>query len=147
MTYRARLRDNTTRAASVCFCRISLALALTFLALSVRAENHSPSIITNLAAVRTMPLAASLDHPPFKLRAVVTYCDPDWRVLFVQDGAFTAFVDDKSSLDDQNFKLIQGQVVDFDGTVSAGPVHCNISDRHARIVGESPMPAALELVD
>lgn len=128
------------------FFQILLTFALGSLAPSVLGQSQSPVVFTNLAQVRALPISAAANHRPFKLRAVVTYSDPDWKVLFVQNGASGAFVDHGSSEDDPNFKLTQGQVVDFEGTIARGLVHCNLSDRHTRVVGESPMPPAMELV-
>ena len=93
-----------------------------------------------------MVATAGAAHTPFKVRGVVTYCDPEWRVLFVQDQAASAFVNHEGSAEDPDYKLSQGQLIELEGTTAPGLAHCNLVDQHVRVVGEAPMPPALELI-
>jgi hypothetical protein len=113
--------------------------------LSAQAQDRAPDILTNLAQVRALPAEAGTNRIPFKLQGVVTYCDPEWRVLFVQDGPDGAYVSHGESREDPDFKLVQGQVVEMEGAIGQGLAHCNLGDTHVRVLGEAPMPAALEL--
>jgi signal transduction histidine kinase len=104
-------------------------------------------MVTNLAQVRALPAEAGINHIPFKLQGVVTYCDPDWRILFVQDGPNGTFVNHGESKDDPDYKLVQGQLVEMEGFIGQGLAYCNLADKHMRLLGEAPMPAALQLSD
>jgi signal transduction histidine kinase len=127
------------------FCRLLLAAAISWAVLPAQAQNRLPTLLTNLAQVRALPPEVGTNHLPFKLRAVVTHCDPQWRVLFVQDGPEGAFVDHVGSVEDRDFKLAQGQYVELEGVTTRGLAHCNLADDHVRVLGEAPMPPALEL--
>jgi signal transduction histidine kinase len=124
---------------------VALGVAICWMVLLADAQNASSSILTDLAQVRALPAVAGTNHMAFKLKGVITYSDPQWKVLFVQDGPSGVFVDHAGSADDRDFRLLQGQYVEFEGVLTRGLAHCNLADQHVRVLGEAPMPAALEL--
>lgn len=126
--------------------RWSLWLAALGVLFVVSASAQSAAL-TNLAAVRVLPPQAGADGVPIKLRAVVTYVDPEWGVLFVQDGAAGAFVNHVWLADDPKFQLTQGMWVELEGVTSVGIVHCNLADQHVRVLGQAPLPAPLEITN
>jgi signal transduction histidine kinase len=121
------------------------AAILGFLLLTTQSNGQGQMVLTNLTQVRALPLAAGTNQIMFKLQGVVTYCDPEWKVLFVQDGPSGAFVSHTTSEEDPEYKLLQGQVVEMEGSITPGLAHCNLVDEHSRVLGEAPMPTALEL--
>lgn len=128
--------------------RLRQSLCLVFAWMTVVAYAQEPSLVvlTNLAAVRALSPAAGTNPQPVKVQGTVTYCDPEWRVLFLQDGPAAVFVNPAGSEDDPVYRLRQGQVVEMEGTIVPGLVHCNIAGQRCRVLGEAPLPAPAELI-
>jgi len=135
----------TRKTTTARFWKLPLTAAFGWMILSAQAQTQSSPAFTNLAQVRALPPMAGTNHAHFKIQGVVTYSDPGWRVLYVQNGPAGVFVDHERSAEDPNYKLVQGQVVEMEGVIEPGLAHCNLADQHLRVLGEAPMPSALEL--
>jgi signal transduction histidine kinase len=108
-----------------------------------RAENQAP--LTSLAKVRSLSLQTGAKGLPVHVQGVVTYSDPEWGVIFMQDRGAPVFVEYAPVKDDPIYPLQPGQVVEVEGVTTRGNVHCNVKGQHLRVVGSEPMPAAAEL--
>ena len=70
---------------------------------------------------------------PVRITGVVTYFDPEWHLLFLQDASGGFFVDFKGSTD-----LKAGQLIEVSGKL--GPSNRGVEDPQFRVLGSSPMP-------
>ena len=71
---------------------------------------------------------------PVLIQGVVTYCDPEWHLLFVQDESGGLFID----LDENVVDVSAGQLVEVSGKLA--PSNRGIESPHFRILGAAPMP-------
>jgi diguanylate cyclase (GGDEF)-like protein len=78
---------------------------------------------------------------PVRIQGVVTYCDPEWHLLFLQDSSGGFFVNLKEDVAD----LKVGQLVEVSGKLAPG--NRGIDDPHFRLLGPAPMPAPQPLPD
>jgi len=69
-----------------------------------------------------------------RIRGVVTYCDPEWRLLFLQDQSGGLFID----LDQDVADLSAGRLIEVSGKLA--PSNRGIESPHFRVLGPSPMP-------
>jgi hypothetical protein len=51
-----------------------------------------PSLLTNVAQLRALSPAHANLNLPVRLRGIVTYFDPDWRLAFLADGEDAVYV-------------------------------------------------------
>jgi diguanylate cyclase (GGDEF)-like protein len=72
---------------------------------------------------------------PVRIQGVVTYCDPEWHLLFLQDSSGGFFVNLKEDVAD----LKAGRLVEVSGKLAPG--NRGIDDPHFRLLGPAPMPA------
>lgn len=70
-----------------------------------------------------------------RLTGVVTFFDPAWGILFVQDASGGYYVAPTAGL-----KLTAGQVVEITGRTDAGGVRPIVIDPTIRTFGEAPLP-------
>src|SRR5712692_5142418 len=68
-------------------------LAPVFVLLPVTLPGQPTNVLTNLRQVQALSLADGKEGRPVKLRATVTYCDPEWRMMFIQDETGSAYVE------------------------------------------------------
>ncbi|MFL6210577.1 MAG: response regulator [Pyrinomonadaceae bacterium] len=92
--------------------------------------------LTSVKQVRQLTPDEAKHGYPISLRATVTYCDPAWGLLFVQDSTGGIFV----NIHDQNLRLEPGQVLDVEGLSEAGDFAPVIFNPHVQIVGHGPLP-------
>ncbi len=78
---------------------------------------------------------------PVRITGVVTYCDPEWHLLFLQDSSGGFFINLKEEVAD----LKAGQLIEVSGKL--GPGNRGIEDPRFRILGSSPMPIPQRLPD
>lgn len=126
-------------------CRISSRLAvLVGLMLTLRATpdlfGQTTGVLTNLAQVNALPLTKATNGIPVKVRVTITYMDPDWRMMFVQDDTGSIFVTRNAPSGDASWNLPPGQVVDLEGTPSRGIIQCNLAEQKLHPVGQGPLP-------
>jgi signal transduction histidine kinase len=75
---------------------------------------HAPRVITKLADALSLPLDKAKDGLPVSVLATVTYCHPQWRMLFVQDGAAGTYL----AISPDSAPMRPGDVVRIKGTTS-----------------------------
>jgi len=119
---------------------LSLALAMSRCAFA-----QSSVVLTNLAQVRAVSLMEGTKGIPVALRATVTYIDPEWRMMFVQDQSGSAYVARSLPLTDASWNLQPGQQVDLKGITAPGIMQCNIKEQALHPVGQGPLPAPKSL--
>src|SRR5258706_11804841 len=105
-------------------------------------------LLTNLSQLHGLSLDEGAKGFPVKVRATVTYCDSEWRMLFVQDETGSVFVSRSVPGGDPSWQLLYpGQVVEFECITQRGAVGCSLKEQSFRIIGPGPMPAPLLLVN
>lgn len=104
---------------------------------------ESPVPLTLLDQVRNLPPKTAAKELPFHVQGIVSYCDPEWNVLFIQDKSAPIFIEYTPSKD--SIPLQRGQLVDVEGTTTNGSVHCNLKARQLHVLETKPMPPALQL--
>jgi diguanylate cyclase (GGDEF)-like protein len=90
-------------------------------------------------AVRLAALNPDNYGRPVHLEAVVTYYDPEWHLLFVQDssgGVFVNLQEPVAGLEEGTHLAIQGKL---------GPSSIGIEDPHFQLLGIAPMPSPQSL--
>jgi signal transduction histidine kinase/CheY-like chemotaxis protein len=76
----------------------------------------SPSAVavTNLASLKTLPLAEAGRALPVRIQVAATYCQPGWQLLFVADGTNTAYFECP-----RNTPAVKpGEVIELEGSSS-----------------------------
>jgi PAS domain S-box-containing protein len=93
--------------------------------------------LASVAAIKALSPEEAGRHLPIELRATVTYYDPDWSTLFVQQNATGVYVDvhGLSALD-----LRPGDLVDINGRTSPGDYAPSIVNPALRPAGRGAMP-------
>jgi diguanylate cyclase (GGDEF)-like protein len=105
--------------------------------------NHPPAgspaqsgDIVHLSQLKRLSEAEASAHRRVTVRAVVTYFDPDWRLLFVQDETAAAFV----VLGDLEMQFRTGDLIDISGVSSLGEFAPVIIQPKVGFVGRAPLP-------
>jgi diguanylate cyclase (GGDEF)-like protein len=93
--------------------------------------------IVHLSQLKRLSEAEASAHRRVTVRAVVTYFDPDWRLLFVQDETAAAFV----VLGDLEMQFRTGDLIDISGVSSLGEFAPVIIQPKVGFVGRAPLPA------
>src|SRR5882724_4831161 len=115
-------------------------LAPVFVLLPLTLPGEQTNALTNLGQVQALPLADGKAGRPVKLEATVTYCDPEWRMMFIQDGTGSAYVERRPPSNDPSWKLHLGDLVDLEGVTSPGVIQCNVNEQNLQAVGQGKMP-------
>jgi len=92
--------------------------------------------IVHLSQLKRLREAQASARKRVTVRAVVTYFDPDWRLLFVQDDTAAAFV----NIAGQDLRLRPGDLVDISGVSHLGDFAPTIADPKINLVGRAPLP-------
>jgi signal transduction histidine kinase/DNA-binding response OmpR family regulator len=100
-------------------------------------QGQLPVLDTVSRAHRLTPDEAKRGYP-VKLHAVVTYYDPFWHYIFVQDSTAGIFI----SVDELDKKMVfePGQLLEVDGQSGPGDFAPVIIKPRFRVLGKSPMP-------
>jgi diguanylate cyclase (GGDEF)-like protein/PAS domain S-box-containing protein len=94
--------------------------------------------LTRIDEIRRLaPEEAAVKHP-VRLRAVVTYYDPQSPELFIQDSTEGIWVDTSGI----NLTLKPGQLIEIEGVTGAPDFAPQVEMPHIRVVGQAPMPVA-----
>jgi diguanylate cyclase (GGDEF)-like protein len=96
--------------------------------------------IVHLSQLKRLTEAEASAHRRVTVRAVVTYFDPDWRLLFVQDETAAAFV----ALGDLEMQFRTGDLIDISGVSSLGEFAPVIIDPKVGFVGRAPLPTPFQ---
>jgi signal transduction histidine kinase len=103
-------------------------------------------LLTKLSEVQSLSLDEGSKGYPVSVRASVTYCDADWKMLFVQDETGSAYVS-RAKLDGAKWDLRAGQVVLLNGVTSPGITQCNVRESDLKVTEAIEMPMAVALDD
>jgi hypothetical protein len=93
---------------------------------------HLPEDSAMLDKVEKARLAAANPDNygrPVRIQGVVTYCDPEWHLLFLQDESGGLFID----VDEDVVDLSAGQLIEVSGKL--GPSNRGIESPHFRVLG------------
>lgn len=102
------------------------------------AAPRSMPVLTHVADVHRLSQGEAVRGYPVRLRAVVTYFDPDWQLLFVQDDSGGVFVEHR----DEVWTLEVGQRLEIEGTSGRGGFAPTIVPSRIRTIGRTRMPRA-----
>ncbi len=92
-----------------------------------------------VAELHALPETEPGREPRVRLRGVVTYTDPEWDLLYVQDATGGMNV----SVHGNGRPARQGQMVEIDG-IAGGPA-VGLAEARVKVVGEAALPAPLDL--
>ncbi|HEX3855696.1 MAG TPA: ATP-binding protein [Verrucomicrobiae bacterium] len=106
---------------------------------------QTAGVLTNLAQVRASLLTDATNGIPVRVRVTVTYIDPDWRMMFVQDDTGSTFVERNAPSRDASWNLQPGQVVDLEGTTSRGGVRGRVKEQKLVPIGQGSLPKPMLL--
>jgi signal transduction histidine kinase len=104
-------------------------------------EDASPSslpLLTTADQVRRLSHEQARRGYPIRLRAVVTYNDPDMRLLFVQDATAGIYVEAWRHI----HRLTPGDRVQIEGRSSPGAFAPIVDHPRVRVLGHGPLPPA-----
>ncbi len=99
---------------------------------------RSMPILTRVSDVHRLSQGEAARGYPVRVRAVVTYFDPDWQLLFVQDATGGVYVERQ----EETWSFELGQKLEIEGVSSRGGFAPNIVPSRIRAVGRSPLPDA-----
>jgi diguanylate cyclase (GGDEF)-like protein len=102
------------------------------------------SDVTTLFQLKHLTVAQAALQQHVRVEGVVTYWDPDWYLLFVQDPTAAAFIATKAP----NLGFRVGDVVDVSGTTNPGDFAPTVANATVSFVrrGSFPQPLHLDLV-
>ena len=95
--------------------------------------------LTTVAAIRALDNREADRAFPVKLHGVVTYSDPDWHFLYLQDSTGGIFVWAVET------PVPTGEEVELDGTTNSGNYAPNVTAPRIQILGPGRMPAPLAI--
>jgi len=96
-------------------------------------------LIVSAQAVRQLGRDRASEHLPVRITGVVTYYDPDWNLLFVNDDTAGVFVFPH----DHVLRVTAGDRVVVEGLAVPGDFAPSIADGRVTLVGRGPLPEAL----
>jgi signal transduction histidine kinase/CheY-like chemotaxis protein len=108
------------------------------------AATASPAVgslptLTTVSAIRSLDNREADRAQPVKLHGVVTYSDPDWHFLYLQDSTGGIFVWSIET------PVETGAEVELEGTTNSGNYAPNVTAPRIHILGRGRMPAPLEI--
>jgi signal transduction histidine kinase len=97
------------------------------------------TLLTSIGQVRSLSKGRANENLPARVRGVLTFVDPEWRVVFLQDEESAIFLDtDQSDLRTGQYVEVSGQT---DGTGFAPQlIKCS-----TRILGTTNLPAPIRV--
>ncbi len=96
-------------------------------------------VLNQVADVWSLSNEEAARQYPVQIQGVVTYVDPNWRILFVEDASSGIYVDADSMDWDQ---VSAGQRVVVEGQSGPGNFAPIINDARVRLLQEGPLPDA-----
>jgi signal transduction histidine kinase/CheY-like chemotaxis protein len=100
---------------------------------------HTP--ITAAAELRALPRAVAGQRLPVSLRGVVTYFDPAWLPLFVQDSSGGVYVHLPNTSNSEHFE--PGDVVEVTGRSDSGGFAPMVAEPVIRRTGRAALPVPI----
>ena len=110
---------------------------------AIATPSVAPGAIRHIAQLKQLSATEAAAGLPISVRAVVTYYDPDWGLLFVQENNAATFVD----AHDQRLQVKTGDLVEVHGESSRGDFAPSIVHALVAVVrhGELPQPVSVEM--
>ncbi len=99
-------------------------------------------LLTTASTIRNLSSAEAARHLPVHLRAVVTYVDKDWQMLFVRDSTGGVFVDIGGLSKKGSPDVAAGDIVDVRGWSDPGNYAPEIIRPTIERRGRAPLPPA-----
>jgi two-component system sensor histidine kinase/response regulator len=96
-------------------------------------KDNLPTVTQVDELARLTPAQSEAGYP-VRLRGIVTYYDPEWKVLFFQDSTGGIYIDPQG----QVFNIQAGQMVEIEG--KSGPSNLGVVKPRLKGLGEAPMP-------
>ncbi|MHB1306900.1 MAG: PAS domain S-box protein [Limisphaerales bacterium] len=107
----------------------------------VAAEPVAPRVLTAVDQIRQLPLEeAESGSLPVRIQGVVTYHDPAWSQLFVQDETAGVFV----RTDGERMSVAAGDWVEVEGIVESGRLTPVIARATLKVIRPAVFPPARE---
>jgi signal transduction histidine kinase len=124
---------------------IFAALAAILVLLPPALSGQPSMALTNLGQVQHFPLEKAKEARPVNVQATVTFCDPEWRMLFVQDDTGSVYVGRSLPSENPSWNLKLGQLVQLDGVTTRGVIQCNIGEKNLQVIGQGKLPVPLQV--
>jgi signal transduction histidine kinase/DNA-binding response OmpR family regulator/HPt (histidine-containing phosphotransfer) domain-containing protein len=102
-----------------------------------RYQRRTPRLIRHLGEIHHLSREEAQSRLPVHARATVTFMDPLWGLLFVQDSSGGVYVDG-SSLTDAG--LVSGDIIDLQGETAQGDFAADVNEPRVKILGRGPLP-------
>ncbi len=109
-------------------------------ALLSRAGTKTPSEIRRVGDIHKLSFEQAQSRLPIHVIATVTYMDPLYGLLFVQDASGGVYVDAHNLM---HVNLSSGQLVDVRGVSTPGEFAASITETRVKVIGRGTMPAPL----
>ncbi|MGA2244642.1 MAG: PAS domain S-box protein [Verrucomicrobiota bacterium] len=107
----------------------------------------SPAALTNVSQVVALDRPSAMQALPVNAAATITYCDPNLKMLFLQDGASALYAEISAEAASNNPHLQPGQSVTFEGQTRQGLNLPYIWIEKITAGSAASLPAALDLTD
>ncbi len=92
--------------------------------------------LTEVQWIRSLPPHEARTGIPVRVKGVVTYSDPVWATIFVQDNTAGIYV----NLSGVRYQASHGDLVEVSGFTTAGDFAPTIAGSEVRVLGRAPMP-------
>ena len=107
----------------------------------------SPAALTNVSQVVALDRPSAMQALPVNAAATITYCDPGWKMLFLQDGASAVYAEISAEASSNQPPLQPGQAVTFEGQTRQGRNLPFLWIEKITTGSATSLPAALDLTD
>ncbi len=124
----------------ICWLRIALAVLLGATPGGLRAQAPESELRT-AAAVRALTVEEAQQHKPVRLRGVVTFFEERLFSRFIQDETSGVYLFDSAL----PLHFTPGQLVEVEGSTSAGEYAPIVVPKVIRLIAESTLPAAKQV--
>lgn len=115
---------------------LAAGVASALLCLHAAAADSTLPVITSIRALHELTPGQASRGYPVRLRAVVLYCDPEWRMLFAHDRTANAF----AKLDGDAGSCRAGNLVELEGVSGASAGMVQITETRIQVVGQDALP-------
>ena len=95
-------------------------------------------VLATARAIRRLDKSEAARRCPVSMEGVVTFCDPRWRSVFVQDATGGIYVTPASG----RMHIRPGERVRMRGFTTTGDYAATVCEATFEVLGEAPMPAA-----
>jgi len=104
-----------------------------------------PRLLTNVSEILALGRDEAAQHLPVRLRGVVTFADPDWRNMFIQDHGAAVYV----YLRPEDNAPPSGEWVELAGVTSPGGFAPEVLSSQVQALGMTnlPVPPRVDLED